>query len=92
MSHLKVAIIQMHSFNSQGKEKYTRADRMAGQKAKNKKFERVLTDTTSDMSPDWAREIQRGQKCGQWLNILLRYKNNTVLGVQELRDSLLLHY
>eukprot|EP00957_Ditylum_brightwellii_P122171 9316447-Ditylum_brightwellii.AAC.1 len=44
------------------------------------------------ISPDVVRAIRQGQKCGQWLNILPRYRNHTVLGAQEFHDSLLLWY
>eukprot|EP00957_Ditylum_brightwellii_P189537 14427410-Ditylum_brightwellii.AAC.1 len=44
------------------------------------------------MSPDIERAIRCSQECGQWLNMLPRYGNNTVLGEQEFCDNLLLRY
>eukprot|EP00957_Ditylum_brightwellii_P198210 15103358-Ditylum_brightwellii.AAC.1 len=64
--------------------------REEGQKSKAEKYESVLIVVTQPMSPDIEHAIQRSQECGQWLNMLPWYQNNTVLGEQEFRDNLLL--
>eukprot|EP00957_Ditylum_brightwellii_P042204 3196112-Ditylum_brightwellii.AAC.1 len=66
--------------------------RTVGQKAKGEKYKQFLSDSTAHMPPDVAQAIRQGQKYGQWLNILPRYCNHTVLGAQEFHDSLLVQY
>eukprot|EP00957_Ditylum_brightwellii_P005984 453081-Ditylum_brightwellii.AAC.1 len=66
--------------------------REEGQKSKAEKYESVLIVVTQPMSPDIKCAIWRSQECGQWLNILPQYHNNTFLGEQEFCDNLLLRY
>eukprot|EP00957_Ditylum_brightwellii_P133354 10167486-Ditylum_brightwellii.AAC.1 len=63
-----------------------------GQKNKAVNYEAILDAVTSPMLPDVACTIRQAQECGLWLTFLPRYRNNTVLGDQEFRDSLLIRY
>eukprot|EP00957_Ditylum_brightwellii_P207261 15352175-Ditylum_brightwellii.AAC.1 len=63
-----------------------------GQKSKAEKYESVLIVVMQPMSPDIERAIRHSQECGQWLNMLPWYRNNTVFGEQEFCNNLLLQY
>eukprot|EP00957_Ditylum_brightwellii_P095446 7270093-Ditylum_brightwellii.AAC.1 len=66
--------------------------REEGQKSKAEKYESVLIIMMQPVSPDIEHTIRHSQECGQWLNMLPRYRTNTVLGEQDFCDNLLLGY
>eukprot|EP00957_Ditylum_brightwellii_P042415 3211796-Ditylum_brightwellii.AAC.1 len=89
--HLKEAILQNHPFNSADHRKCMDSGREVGQKSKAEKYESVLIVVTQPMSPDIECTIHCSQECGQLLNLLPQYCNNTVLSEQEFYNNLLFH-
>mmetsp|Transcript_3358 Transcript_3358/g.4920 ORF Transcript_3358/g.4920 Transcript_3358/m.4920 type:complete len:204 (+) Transcript_3358:449-1060(+) len=91
--HLVGAILQDHELNLQDHAWTMNRGRWGGQLRKKVRYDNIYSEVCAPLSPDHKRGLEeRAKEGGDWLNMLLRYKNNNVLGEGEFRDGLLMRY